>query len=373
MTKKTARISHYTTNKVKLLVTDRDDVTCLAWQLSEHLDNMDELLSDNHLQYLTSMEADGCLHDMFKTLKLGGILEVRVPDSDYFARQWLASDWNEASLRDLESDARQSFAGLYGWQRGGNPARNDYDPSHSDCLRSGYNARRLKFLLLRIGFVDISLDNSKMTELVARARKSMHPDERQISPDIRNIREDHLNRYRFAVQALSEISPQKVIDLACGIGYGSSMLAEATGAEILGIDIDPGAIEYAETYYTHPKAYFLCADARIVTVEPESIDAVVSFETIEHVDFDKELLGRFHQFLRPKGRLIISTPNETTMPHDHVRFPFHVRHYTFGEINKLLTNTDFKVLRTYTQTDSQTGRITESRDGEFILLVAEKA
>ena len=95
----------------------------------------------------------------------------------------------------------------------------------------------------------------------------------------------HKFRYMLARGFLD--AGYKVLDAACGCGYGSYILAQLPGVEVHGLDYDQGAIDYAEAHYlrsvsSHGSAStFEVAD--LDAWEPGSVDAVVSFETIEHL------------------------------------------------------------------------------------------
>ncbi|GAC15208.1 tocopherol O-methyltransferase [Aliiglaciecola lipolytica E3] len=317
------------------------------------------------------MEADATLINWFKALRVGGKLYLNLLDSDYYAQLWLNAQWDEKSLRDESSDARQAFAGLFGSQQGSNPKFDDYSTDYTHVHKSAYNRKRLTFLLERAGFVDVEMIADK-EKLKAVASKSMNVGERQISTNYDNIRLDHKNRYQFACDQLQEESPNTVLDLACGIGYGTLMLANATNAKVTGVDIDQGAIDYANSYYSNSNTQFLREDARLLTLPDATFDAVVSFETIEHVEFDLELISKFYQLLKPGGRLICSTPNEDVMPYDPVNFKYHIKHYTNNELLALLKSAGFLNVELFAQHDPNTGDVVMGQDGSFIIAVATK-
>jgi len=133
--------------------------------------------------------------------------------------------------------------------------------------------------------------------------------------------EFHLARYRFAADY---VSGKIVADIACGTGYGTELLATAGSArEVVGIDICQEAIDYAIQKHAAPTVRYLCQPGGSTSLPDGSIDAVVSFETIEHVDDETGLLDEFARVLRPDGMLICSTPNQ--WPLDIA--PHHVREY----------------------------------------------
>lgn len=79
-------------------------------------------------------------------------------------------------------------------------------------------------------------------------------------------------------------------------------------------DIDSGPIDYAKQHYSNENTTFTCDDAHNLSLQDARVDAVVSFETIEHIYFYSELLSTFFELLKPGGILIYSTPNEDVMP-----------------------------------------------------------
>ncbi len=344
---------------------------CLAWELNSHFCELDFLECRKGLAFLTTMEADATLINWFKVLAVGGRLELTTPDSNYYAKMWLEADWDETSLQNEKSDARSAFAGLFGNQITGNPKFDNYSNAYSDVYKSAYNKKRLTFLLERAGFVDVDVRASQGW-LKALATKSMEKGERQIATNYEAIRLDHKNRYQFACDQLKPDSSQNILDLACGIGYGSLMLAEATGASVTGVDIDAGAIAYAKKYYRSRNTNFVCEDARKLTLPSDFFDAIVSFETIEHIDFDVELLVKFYQLLKPGGIFICSTPNEDVMPFSKENFKFHVKHYRVAEIKALLEYIGFKIEQSFTQFDPKDGEVVEGEEGSFTIAVARK-
>ncbi len=342
-----------------------------AWFAEKQDNSFDYLDIGFVLNHLTSMEADLAMLNYFRALKVGGTLSVSAKDADYYLQLWQQAVWNEAALRDSSSACRQAFAGLWGVQQGGNPRDEKYSATEQGVFKSGYNSARLHFLLERAGFVDIHIGHEQGI-LLATARKSMNKGERQVASDYANIRPDHINRYRFACEQLKSAKPAKILDLACGIGYGSLMLQKETGADVIGVDVDSGAIEYAKTYYSGSSTQFICKDARELQLEPGSMDAVVSFETIEHVDFDRQLLSAFYKFLKPDGLLICSTPNQDVMPFDKEKFAFHLKHYRNAELVALLEDCGFSKILLFKQDDAKAAPVVSGQDGCFTIVVARR-
>ncbi|MEP2654084.1 MAG: class I SAM-dependent methyltransferase [Paraglaciecola sp.] len=342
------------------------------WQLEIDKNSLNELLVDNVLQTMTSMEADYALLKWFSALKVEGELTINVPNADFYARMWLDSTWSEKTLRDNESKARQSFSHLWGAQQTGNPRNDNYDEQHHGVFKSAYNKKRLTFLLERAGFVVHDVQEIDNGQLIAHAKKSMDKGERQVATDYKNIRDDHKNRYQFACDQLVQTKPSKILDLACGVGYGTLMLAKATEATVTGVDIERNAIEHANKYFSNNQTKFICEDAKKCNFPLNSFDAIISFETIEHVAFDQELLTIFNRALKPGGCFICSTPNEDVMPFDPKKFRFHEKHYTNSELLSLLNDTGFVDVELFTQHDPGFGTVVVGTDGCFTIAKAIK-
>lgn len=167
--------------------------------------------------------------------------------------------------------------------------------------------------------------------------------ERQVAPTLAGIRRDHLARYEWAARFLPPGS--RIIDLACGVGYGASVLAEA-GHTVLALDRDAEAIAYARQHWRRPGIIFDCfaAEDPELTLDRWNADAAVCFETLEHLEHPEELLTKLAGAV---SVLLASVPNETVFPFRNYRF--HHRHYTRAEFEELLRRTGWEVDAWYGQ------------------------
>jgi SAM-dependent methyltransferase len=150
------------------------------------------------------------------------------------------------------------------------------------------------------------------------------------------IEEIHLSRYRFAA---SYTGGKRVLDIACGIGYGSYLLAgEGKAKHVDGADISKEAIEAAKDRYPAPTLSYHHVDGGRLPFADSSFDVVVSFETIEHVESPAAFLGELRRVLVQGGRLIISTPNRRfhSMGRRTPWNPFHEVEYSPAEFRKIL-------------------------------------
>jgi SAM-dependent methyltransferase len=132
----------------------------------------------------------------------------------------------------------------------------------------------------------------------------------------------HLARYRFAA---GFVDGGRVLDCACGVGYGTALLASAPRKPefVLGVDVDPTAVEFAQQRYLSDSTRFQGGDG--AKIEDElGFGTIVSLETIEHVREPQALLGNFVRLLKPGGKLIASVP---TTPSVDVN-PYHLHDFT---------------------------------------------
>lgn len=151
---------------------------------------------------------------------------------------------------------------------------------------------------------------------------------------VREIAYEHWHRYAFA-RAL--VAGKRVLDAACGEGYGAALLARQA-ASVLGIDADAAAVAHARARYGHPALRFEVADVtRLDHLPTDSIDVVVCFETLEHVEDHDALMSGFVRVLSERGVLVISTPDKAaTTDATGVVNPHHVRELYREEFEALL-------------------------------------
>jgi len=134
----------------------------------------------------------------------------------------------------------------------------------------------------------------------------------------------HVARYEFAAKHLR---PGRVLDLACGVGYGTKLLAERSGSPVLGADLSREAIEYARSRYGGPGIEFRVADAMTFT-DAAGFDSIVSLETVEHLPDPHGFLARVVSLLRPGGTLVASVPiTPSTDVNPHHRHDFSERSF----------------------------------------------
>jgi len=146
-----------------------------------------------------------------------------------------------------------------------------------------------------------------------------------------NMLLEHISRYYFSTPYVKG----RALDIACGSGYGTQMIAKACKYQIeriIGVDLNSDAIEYAKGRYYHPMATYEVRDALDPLLRDKigTFDTILSFETIEHVAEEELFMNNLHDLLNPGGTLVLSTP------FGHGRgipcgSPFHIHQYTKEE------------------------------------------
>ena len=155
--------------------------------------------------------------------------------------------------------------------------------------------------------------------------------ERIMPKRIEDAEPSHLVRYKFALRLLTP--DLAVLDVPCGAGYGTALLSSRCRIAY-GVDIDEDAIRHAKTYFSRTSnSFHRCniEDMKRIFPKNASIDAIVSFEGIEHLHDPESFLAEARRLLKPEGFMMISTPRK---PHGS---PFHAREYSLEEYKELLS------------------------------------
>ncbi len=143
----------------------------------------------------------------------------------------------------------------------------------------------------------------------------------------------HLAVYEWIA---ARVSGGVVLDMACGEGYGSEVLARSA-ARVVGVDGNPEAHEHARLRYRRPNLSFEWGAVESFG-EPAGYDAVVFLQTIEHVVDPPAVLAHFRELLKPGGVAYVSTPNVLTLaPPGAAKSdnPWHLREYRVQEFTDL--------------------------------------
>jgi ubiquinone/menaquinone biosynthesis C-methylase UbiE len=159
--------------------------------------------------------------------------------------------------------------------------------------------------------------------------------ERYIPGMSAHIEVEHMHRYLVAARLCQGA---RVLDIACGEGYGSFALSR-TAASVIGVDISDEAVQHARAAYSDraDNLQFVAGSAAAIPLGDASVDMVVSFETIEHHDQHEAMVREIKRVLRPGGLLVISSPNK----HEYSDVtgysnPWHVKELYLDEFEALL-------------------------------------
>lgn len=144
----------------------------------------------------------------------------------------------------------------------------------------------------------------------------------------------HIIRYQWACDF---IRPQdRVLDAACGLGYGGHVIRALTRASsVIGIDGSEYAVDYANLCYGEgERGTYVCGylPQALHAYPDASFDAVISFETLEHVEDPQALLAEFERVLTPGGRVIVSVPNDWSDETGEDPNPFHLQVYDLDRL-----------------------------------------
>ena len=144
----------------------------------------------------------------------------------------------------------------------------------------------------------------------------------------------------------ARVAGLRVVDMACGEGYGSDALARAGAAEVVGVDANPETFEHARLRYERDNLRFV---RTMVETYDEPCDALVFLQTIEHVQDPGAVLARFRELVGRDGIVFVSTPNVLTLaPPGAQRSgnPWHVYEYRPEEF-AALCGANFGSVRIY--------------------------
>ncbi len=148
------------------------------------------------------------------------------------------------------------------------------------------------------------------------------------------IYKEHFARYNFAYKFLK--SDFTVLDIACGVGYGTELMA-SKHCKVYGCDIDNKAIDYAKKNYSSENTVFQVMNASSLSFQDDFFDCIACFETLEHLQDYKKTLAEFSRVLKQNGKLIISTPNKEVSLKHNTNNEFHINEFTKKEFLQVLS------------------------------------
>jgi SAM-dependent methyltransferase len=173
----------------------------------------------------------------------------------------------------------------------------------------------------------------------------------------------HEVAYRFALPC---VAGQRVLEVGCGEGYGTALLA-TEAATVVGIDYDALTVAHAAARY--PQTRFVRANLAALPMPSASVDMIATLQVIEHVWNHNEFVGECLRVLRPGGTLLVTTPNRLTFSPglEAPVNPFHTKEFTAAELTGLLTDNGFAVVGVYgLHAGPRLGELDRRHGGSFV-------
>jgi ubiquinone biosynthesis O-methyltransferase len=166
------------------------------------------------------------------------------------------------------------------------------------------------------------------------------------------MHQEHIVRYGFAAQL---VAGKTVLDVGCGVGYGSQNLAQAGAKSVEAFDLSEEAIRHAKAHYAHDNVQFSVRDAEHFEFDRQ-FDIVTCFELIEHVNQPERVIANIKRSLSTDGILVMSTPRALEQKRTH----FHTREFSYDEFKKLLEK-ELGVTKIYVENNHFSSLITSGR------------
>ena len=148
----------------------------------------------------------------------------------------------------------------------------------------------------------------------------------------------------FALDRVRQTKSKVVYDIGCGSGYGSYLLSYAhDNIQVIGLDIEPEVVTYAQKVFGNTKTFFSVGDAYKIPARDNSLDMVVCFEVLEHIDNPERAITGFRRLIRRGGHLIFS------MPINHPDVIYHKKIYSLEEAKSLIESVRWSKINYFCQ------------------------
>lgn len=315
----------------------------------------DVIISYHSLEHLPIRYGRKALRDWYKILKDRGKLYLEVPDLEEIVK----------GLFNPENNNRQHdwfLYCLYGWQvcteDRGFDLNYDLDPGQFHC--NGFSEKFALEELFKAGFIVnkvIRYDGYNTPSIFIEAEKIVYSKpfnlkytgERVIPTESSVANKENLMRHaNLYEEFLGLLKGRKVLDAACGCGFGTELIAEYA-SEVSGIDKDVETIKYAQYYFGRDNIEYHHGECTQLPFQDSSFDVVLSVGTFEQIKDVSLFIKEAHRVLRPTGLFLFTTPDGILFPYDGTdpknRRGYHFKHYTKYELSDLLS--EFFCFRIY--------------------------
>ncbi|RYY74754.1 MAG: methyltransferase domain-containing protein [Gammaproteobacteria bacterium] len=297
-------------------------------------------------------------------IKVGSVLDLPYPDNHFYTLvsknclEYLSKQDVPLALREIFRVAEKYvfFQISVNLRKGGELQQINEHRSWWEnlCYEAGFRKHAGYYQLNQYEQIDKELDDIYiLLEKIPDAAILSYPlsslkEEKDLHMDMlreTGSRSDaHIFRYSLAADYIR--TGDKVLDAACGFGYGAYVLScLSNGSFFKGIDGSDLAVSYAKAHYISANTEFelgFLPDC-LVLIPDNSFDVIVSFETLEHVLHPEALLSEFQRILTPGGRIIASVPNDWSDESGQDPNPYHFHVYTFDKFaTQLRVNFDIE-------------------------------
>ena len=145
----------------------------------------------------------------------------------------------------------------------------------------------------------------------------------------------HMARY---MNARPYVKGKRVLDVACGEGYGSALMKRWGATSVVGVDISGEAVDIANSAFATEGLEYIQHDAEQLPFDDVSFDMAVSLETIEHLDHPEKFLRELRRVVRAGGTIVVSCPNDQYYADNITDYdnPFHKRRYSFFDFRTMV-------------------------------------
>lgn len=207
-------------------------------------------------------------------------------------------------------------------------------------------------------------------QLYNQRDNSLNSGERVVETNYDHVPKDHLARYQMTIPYIQ--SSNRVLDIACGTGYGTNLLAIGKkDCAFTGVDISSEAIEFAKSNFLQENITYLAGE--VFVLSPEScFDTIICFETLEHIKEDEVFFEQLINRLTDDGTLILSVPHAKILPVEQTRNHFHFRHYNVEDIQYFCTKFDLMISKILGQGNADDPEIVTDTEKKCLIFIIKK-